>query len=112
VAVRSERRAATKRGRLSRAHLVLVRQVLRKARDHCEQAKSPYTPRAGGKNSDVLLQDGCSATAQCFSTAGSLARHTRPDSDPSRSVLDGAGYVPPPEESSSKDFWTVTAPPR
>ena len=54
---------------------------------HCEQARPPYTPRAGGKNRDVLLRDGCSAAAWCFSTTGSLARRTRPDCDPSRSVL-------------------------
>ena len=71
---------------------------------HCEQARPPYTPRTGGKNRDGLLQDGCSAAARCFSTTGSLARHTRPDCGPSRSVLawplrhrpllDGAGCVP------------------
>jgi hypothetical protein len=70
----------------------------------CEQARSPYTPRAGGKNRDVLLQEGYSAAVWCFSTTGSLARRTRPNCDPSRSVLawplrhrpllDGAGYVP------------------
>jgi hypothetical protein len=41
---------------------------------HCEQARPPYTPRAGGKNRDVLLRDGCSAAAQCFSAAWTLAR--------------------------------------
>src|ERR1700693_57783 len=71
---------------------------------HCEQARPPNTPRAGGQNRDVLLQDSCSAAAQCFSTTGSLARRTRPDCGPSRSVLawplrhrpllNGAGCIP------------------
>ncbi len=65
-------------------------------------------------------------TIRCFSTTWSLARRTRPNCDPSRSILawplrhrplpDDAGCVPLrgefSAESSSKDFWTGTAPPR
>ena len=90
---------------------------------HCEQVTPPHTPRVNGQNRDVLRRD-CPGgrAAQCFSTTRSLAHHVRPNRDPSRSILawplrqrplpSAAGCVPFLEESSSKDFWTGTAPPR
>ena len=60
--------------------------------------------------------------ARCFSTTRSLAHRTLPKRAPSRSVLawplrhrvlpPDAGCVALREESSSKDFWTGTDPPR
>jgi hypothetical protein len=90
---------------------------------HCEQVTPPYTPWAG--EIAVTFSSGKAAregNLRCFSTTRSLAHATRPDCDPSRSVLawplrhrpllDDAGCVPFRKESSSKEFWTGTDLPR
>ena len=91
---------------------------------HCEQVTPPYTSWAGRNSRDAFLRERhpLLEAARCFSTTRSLAHHTLPDCDPSRSVLawplrhrpllNDAGCIPFREESSSKEFWTGTDLPR
>jgi hypothetical protein len=93
---------------------------------HCEQARPRNTPRTGGQNRDVHLRDDSLRNRPVLQPKWEPGTPHEAECDPSRSVLawplrhrpllDDAGCIDLQGavslETSSKDFWTGTAPPR